>query len=85
MITMVRILKAHLGDNGSTIASVGVIYGLIIAADHEPNRTNWSDVHLAIRERFQPASDKAWLSQLDRIKAAGWKLHDAVARAQVSA
>ena len=70
------ILMIHLQDPGSTIASVGVIYGLCIAARPRLHGDAWERVHRAIRERFKPKDDAAWMRLRDKINKAGWKLHD---------
>lgn len=74
-----RVIVTHLADKGSTIASVGALYALCISARPTLDRDAMVRIHNAARARFQPRDDKAWMSQLDRIKKAGWKLHDALA------
>ena len=73
-----QLLHAHLTTK-ATVASAGVLYGLCIAADAATKQISWPRVHDALKQHFQPASDKAWLSKLDRIKKAGWDMHAATA------
>lgn len=74
-----RLMLAHLKDPKSTVQSVGVLYTLCIGAQPTFGSLEWGALHNAMRERFQPESDKAWLKKLDRIKSVGWKLRDAYA------
>lgn len=73
------LLHAHLTTK-ATVASAGVLYGLCIAADAATKQISWPRVHEALHSHFEPASDKAWISKLDRIKKAGWDMHDAAAK-----
>jgi hypothetical protein len=70
-------LHAHLTGK-PTVASVGVLYGLLIAADAATGQVNIPRVHDAIREKLGSDDDAAWLRKLDRIKKAGWDMHAAV-------
>lgn len=71
-------LKGHLADKKVTTASVGVIYGMMIAA--KPDNAIWPKIHRLIRARLAPDADDAkWLTKLDAVKQCGWRLHDAMA------
>lgn len=70
-------LHAHLTGK-PTVASVGVLYGLCIAADAATDQIDWPRVHAAIREVLPAPSDEAWIRKLDRIKKVGWEMHAAV-------
>lgn len=70
-------LHAHLTGK-PTVASVGALYGLLIAADAATGQVDWPRVHDAIRNRLPAADDAAWRRKLDRIRAAGWDMHAAV-------
>lgn len=71
-----KLLHAHLNTK-ATISSAGVLYGLCIAADAATNQINWPRVHDELKDHFKPATDRAWISQLERIKKAGWDMHAA--------
>lgn len=73
-----RVILVHLQDPASTIASVGVLYGLCIAAVPALDGSAWQRIHAAAHIRFQPVDNNARLRQLDRIKKAGWKLYEAM-------
>lgn len=75
------ILRAHLEDPVSTEASIGALYALLIAAHEADSTIDWPGVHGAIKRRFRPTSQDAWLRQLDRVKTHGWKLYEATAKA----
>jgi len=80
-----QIMRAHLIDKQSTIASIGVCYALAIAARPMFGPDDWERLHGAIRERFQPADDKAWMRTLDQIKQRGWRLCGAMVEAERNA
>lgn len=73
-----KLLHAHLTMK-ATIASAGVLYGLCIAADAATAQISWPRVHDALRNHFAPANERSWRVKLDRIKKAGWDMHDATA------
>ncbi|WP_406736949.1 hypothetical protein [Thioclava sp. GXIMD4215] len=70
-------LHAHLTGK-ATVASVGVLYGLLIAADAATKQIDWPSVHAAIRANLGADDEAAWQRKLDRIKTAGWEMHAAV-------
>jgi hypothetical protein len=70
-------MHAHLTIN-PTVASAGVLYGLLIAADAATDQIDWPRVHAALREKLGSDDDAAWMRKLDRIKKAGWDMHVAV-------
>lgn len=70
-------LHAHLTGK-ATVSSVGVLYGLLIAADAATKQIDWPRVHAAIRANLGADNDAAWMRKLDRIKKAGWDMHAAV-------
>lgn len=70
-------LHAHLTGK-ATVASVGVLYGLLIAADAATEQIDWPRVHAAIRATLGADDDAAWMRKLERIKKAGWDMHAAV-------
>ena len=72
------ILNAHLRDPSSTVASVGVCYALCIATHPQFGPAEWVRIHGAIRARFNPKDDAAWLKLRNRINGAGWRLVEAV-------
>lgn len=79
------LLRAHLRDPKSTEASIGVIYGMLIAAQPRFVQGDWARIHSAIMKRFEPKSQDAWFRKLDRIKAHGWRLHEGVCALQAEA
>lgn len=70
-------LHAHLTGK-PTVASVGVLYGLLIAADSATNQIDWPRVHKAIREALAIPEGLDGMPKMDRIKKAGWDMHAAV-------
>jgi hypothetical protein len=51
-----------------------------IAADTVTGEVDWRAIHAALRANLgKGLSDQKWLPKLDRIKKAGWDMHDAVA------
>lgn len=77
---IITVMRAHLRLPECTEQSVGALYALLIAA--RLPTVHLFDVHMAMRARFQPNSDDEWAKLLDRIKAIGWRLHDAVVEEQ---
>lgn len=71
-------LEAHLEDKKATISSIGVCYCMLIAARPRLEKPDWSRVNNKIRDTFPPMTDQAWIKKLDKIKQAGWRLHEAV-------
>lgn len=71
-------MHAHLSGKKVTVASAGVLYGLLIAADAATGQINWPRVHKALRQNLGAEDDIAWVRKLDRIKKFGWDMHAAV-------
>lgn len=71
------VMRAHLADEKSTEASIGALYALLIAARPQFEDEDWRRVHKAIRLRLGYSDGVKWINKLDKIKARGWRLHEA--------
>ena len=75
------IMRLHLSDPACTKASVGVLYGLAIAARPPLEADDWEAIHGRIIERWPARDAKHMLQIIDGIKTTGWKLHGQIAKA----
>lgn len=73
-------ILTHLKDPKATLASVGVLYGLLIAT--EPSLDTWPTVNEAIQKRFAPRGEPPLrMKKLSAVKDHGWRFHDAMVEA----
>ena len=72
--------EAHTDDKTSTMGSIGALYGLLIGLSPMLNSEDWLSVHAMIRRKFSDVDASAQSRKIDKIKVAGWRLHDATAK-----
>ena len=69
------LLDVRLADPKCTVKELGLLYAFAISVYPSSFRDHWAAFNGSLRRRFD-------VKGLDRIKSAGWKIHDACVEEQ---
>lgn len=84
MTNIADVIIIHSRDKSSTAKSLGALYALAIAQLPTGISEVWRPINEAIQDHFGGNGTASGKTGLDRVKKAGWKLYEDVAKSETS-